>query len=160
MKINLTTEPEMVELQSQVFLYLEAIGPFMKTAPQCWQDFWQFIGSAATTLPIVHMAGLSRIDESKTGDAQFIYQAGAFLKTEPNVIPKHLQVRNTKPGKYAKFVLTGSYNQLPEAYPKAFEILATKNIPLRNDFCIEIYVNNPQTTAEAELKTEILIPIH
>jgi DNA gyrase inhibitor GyrI len=39
-----------------------------------------------------------------------------------------------------------------------FEIVAKNNMMLRMDFCIEHYVNNPQTTPEDRLITEILVP--
>jgi hypothetical protein len=39
-----------------------------------------------------------------------------------------------------------------------FEIVAEKKIQMRDDYCIENYVNDPQTTPEDQLVTQILIP--
>ena len=108
---------------------------------------------------LVGMAGLSRIDRSKTGDDAFIYQAGILLEAKPAEIPQGLQSRKLASGKYARFLLTGSYAQLPAAYPKAFSILEDAKLAIRDDFCMERYLNTPQDTPEDRLETEILIPI-
>jgi effector-binding domain-containing protein len=39
-----------------------------------------------------------------------------------------------------------------------FEIVAEKKIQMRDDYCIENYTNDPRTTPEEQLVTEILIP--
>jgi effector-binding domain-containing protein len=54
--------------------------------------------------------------------------------------------------------LTGSYSNLPQASGRVFEIVSEKKIKLRDDYCIEHYVNDPRTTPEEQLVTEILIP--
>ncbi len=104
------------------------------------------------------MAGLSRIDDTKAGDAAFIYQAGVFHKAKPRNVPDGLQARSLREGKYARFLLTGPYSQLAGAYPVAFSILEKAKVAVRKDFCIEKYLNSPDTP-ESQLKTEILIPV-
>jgi len=47
---------------------------------------------------------------------------------------------------------------LPAASGRAWEIAAEKQIPLRDGFAIENYVNDPQTTPQDQLITEILFP--
>ncbi len=159
MKINLTTTPELTQIPSKLFLYLEKMGPFMEQAPLAWKEFWEITTPFIPHLEIDQMAGLSRIDESKAGDEKFIYQAGIYLKSRPSALPAEIQLRESAPGKYAKFTLKGPYQQLGDAYPLAFEILAKNNFQLRDDYCIEIYVNTPMDTAEADLITEILLPV-
>ncbi len=61
-------------------------------------------------------------------------------------------------GKYSRFVLTGSYSNLPEASGRVWSIVADKQVPLRDDFAIENYMNDPRTTPEDKLMTEILVP--
>jgi effector-binding domain-containing protein len=59
----------------------------------------------------------------------------------------------------ARFVLTGPYTNLPQASSRVFDIVKEKNIRLRDDFCIENYVNDPRTTPEDQLVTQILVPL-
>jgi DNA gyrase inhibitor GyrI len=160
MKIDLTTKPEIIEMESRPFLYLEKIGPFMVQAPKAWQEFWEITNDITKALSIKAMAGLSRTDESKSGDERFIYQAGLFLNNSPNVVPNGLKLRVHPGGKYARFMLTGSYSQLPHGFSQAIAILERQGISVRNEFCAEIYLNTPQDTEEKNLKTEILVPIN
>ena len=87
-----------------------------------------------------------------------IYRAGVSLAAESANLPEGLQYARFKGGKYSRFVLTGPYSDLPEACGRVFEIVSEKKIELRDDFCIENYVNDPKTTPEQQLVTEILIP--
>lgn len=61
-------------------------------------------------------------------------------------------------GKYTRFILTGPFSQLPEVTGRVFKIVAEKKFPLRNGFNIEHYVNDPRTTPEDQLTTEIMFP--
>jgi len=158
-KLNLSREPQEVILPASSLMYLEKIGPFLKTAPLAWKEFWSIATGQLDKSAIAFAVGLSRIDETKKGDAAYIYQAGVLLKTTPSRVPDGLRMRALKPGKYVQFLLTGSYSQLPAAYPAAFSILEKAKWALREDFCIEKYLNSPDTP-EQELKTEILIPIN
>ncbi len=85
-------------------------------------------------------------------------QAWQELAAEPKNLPEKLTYEKFKGGKYSRFVLTGSYSNLPEASGRVFEIVAEKKIQVRDDFYIENYANDPRTTPEDQLVTEILIP--
>jgi DNA gyrase inhibitor GyrI len=87
-----------------------------------------------------------------------IYRAGVAVATEPKNLPENIRYEKFKGGKYSKFVLTGSYANLPQASGRVFEIVAEKKIQMRDDYCIENYTNDPRTTPEDQLVTEILIP--
>jgi len=54
--------------------------------------------------------------------------------------------------------LTGPYFNLPEASGRVFQMVVDQKIKMRDDFCIENYANDPRTTPESELITQILIP--
>jgi DNA gyrase inhibitor GyrI len=87
-----------------------------------------------------------------------LYRAGVSLGAEPQNLPENLTYEEFKGGKYSRFVLTGPYANLPEASGRVFEMVAEKKIQMRDDFCIENYANDPRTTPEDQLVTEILIP--
>ena len=157
--VNLTANPEIIASKPLFLVYLEKIGPFSKTAALAWKEFWSIAGGQFQQHRVAGMAGLSRIDSSKAGDDAFIYQAGMLLEAKPEEIPQGLQSRKLASGKYARFLLTGSYAQLPAAYPAAFSILEDAKLAIRDDFCMERYLNTPQDTPEDRLETEILIPI-
>lgn len=70
-----------------------------------------------------------------------------------------MQQRSIKTGKYARFVLTGPYAHIGMAFDRIFKTLKAKQVALRSEFSIENYLNDPLTTPESELKTELLVPI-
>lgn len=157
--LNLTTVPTMITSEPAHLLYLEKRGKFMEQAPKAWQEFWGIAGGKLDMTQMESMTGLSWVDPSKTGDDAMVYQAGVMLKSKPATVLPGLAYREVAAGKYAEFILTGSYQQLAQAYPAAFAILESSKQAVRNDFCIEKYLNNPMIAAEADLKTAILIPV-
>lgn len=87
-----------------------------------------------------------------------IYRAGVSLAAEPKNLPEGMEYTLFEGGKYSRFVLTGSYANLPEASGRVCEIVSEMKMPLREDYWIENYANDPRTTPEEQLVTEILIP--
>jgi DNA gyrase inhibitor GyrI len=87
-----------------------------------------------------------------------IYRAGFVLDAPPAALPEGLEYEEFNGGKYSRFVLTGPYSNLPEASGRVFELVSESEIKLRDDYNIENYVNDPRTTPEDQLVTQILIP--
>ncbi len=73
-------------------------------------------------------------------------------------LPPDLTYMKFAGGKYSRFVLTGPYANLGPASGRVMELIAQTELPLRDDFFIENYVNDPRTTPEDQLITEILVP--
>jgi AraC family transcriptional regulator len=157
MPLNLN--PTIVNHEAQDFIYLEKKGPFIKMAPVAWQEFWAYTLNKVDFKLLNRMVGLSFVDPKLSGDDAYTYQAGLFLKSKPAALPEGLSYRKFAGGRFAKFLLTGSYTQFSSAYPQIFSLLQSENRNLRNDFCIEAYLNTPNDTKEEDLLTEILVPI-
>ena len=149
--MNLTQEPEIVTWPETQYVFLEKIGPFENTAPQAWQNLHQLISGISEPSKITGYLSLYKVQPK-------IYRAGVSLAAEPGNWPAGLQYSKFEGGKYSRFVLTGPYSNLPAASGRVFEIVAERQITLRDDYCIEHYVNDPRTTPEEQLTTEILIP--
>jgi effector-binding domain-containing protein len=149
--INLTQEPDMVNWPETQYVFVEKVGAFQDTAPRAWQELQQLIPAISEHNRIAGFMSLY-----KRGPK--IYRAGVSIAGEPKNLPGALKYEEFKGGKYNRFVLTGPYSNLPEASGRVFEMVAEKKIPVRDDYCIEHYVNDPKTTPEEELVTEILIP--
>ena len=87
-----------------------------------------------------------------------IYRAGFALLAAPVQPPQGLSYELFPGGKYSRFVLTGPYSDLGPATGRVFELVAELPIAMRDDFCIENYLNDPRVTPPDRLITEILIP--
>jgi hypothetical protein len=149
--MNLTEEPEIVSWPETHYVYLERIGPFMKTAPGAWQDLRELAPLISERNRIV--GGLSLYKMQAT-----IYRAGYSLAEPPVGLPAGVEYMRFGGGKYSRFVLTGPYFEMPQASGRVWEIVSKTGIPVRDDFAIENYLNDLGTTPAEKLVTEILIP--
>jgi effector-binding domain-containing protein len=149
--MNLTQVPEIVTWPETHYVFLEKVGPFQNTAPQAWQNVHQLIPGILEHNKITGYMSLYKVGPQ-------IYRAGVSLDAAPSNLPAGLEYTKFKGGKYSRFVLTGPYSDMPEASGRVFQIVAETKIQLRDDFCIENYVNDPRVTPEPELITQILIP--
>jgi len=156
--VNLTSEFESVVRPLTHYVFLEKRGPFAEVAPPLWSE----LGPITVRLDqqqIREYLGVSGIDKSSPSEDAMIYQAGVSLAGVPADLPSQLQQKSIKSGKYARFLLTGPYTQIWPAFDRIFKTLAEAKVTLRPEFCIENYLNDPRVTQEAELKTELLVPI-
>jgi DNA gyrase inhibitor GyrI len=149
--MSLIEEPEIISWPETHYLFIERVGPFMETARLCWQELHRAVPAIAEKNQITGFMSLYK------GEPK-IYRAGISLSAPPAELPEGLQYTKFPGGKYSRFVWTGSYSKLPEVSGRVWQLVEEKQIPQRDDFAIENYVNNPQTTPEEQLITEILVP--
>jgi effector-binding domain-containing protein len=151
--MNLVQKSETVTWPETHYVYIEKIGPFQQTAPAAWQQVHPLVPAISEHNPITGFMTLYKIEPNR-----MTYRAGVAVAAAPTNLPDGFQHTRFGGGKYVCFVLTGSYSNLPQASGRVFEIISEKQIPRRDDFCIENYVTDPRTTPEEQLITEILVP--
>jgi effector-binding domain-containing protein len=149
--MNLTEEPEIVDWPETHYVFVEKTGPFMKIAPEAWQQAYGLRPLLAENDQVTGSMSLYKMSPN-------VYRAGFIVAKAPVKLPSGLTYELFEGGQYSKFVLTGPYSNLGPATGRVFEIVSKNNMMLRMDFCIEHYVSNPQTTPEEKLITEILVP--
>ena len=93
----------------------------------------------------------------KTGPK--VYRAGFALAGPPVDLPAGLAYEHFNGGKYARFILTGPYSDLPAASGVVWSTIGEKKTAVRDDFAIENYMNDPRVTPEDQLITHIMIPV-
>jgi DNA gyrase inhibitor GyrI len=149
--MKLTEEPVIVNWPETHYAYIEKIGPFQQTAPQSWQDLHKLEPAISAHNQITGAMALYKMGPK-------IYRAGFLLAAPATELPEGVSYEKFDGGKYSRFTLTGSYSNLPQASGRVWNLVAEKKIPQRDDFTIENYANDPKTTPEDQLVTEILIP--
>ena len=83
-----------------------------------------------------------------------------MLASAPRDLPSELQATVLGgDARYKRFVLVGPYSLMPQASARVWEMVAEKQLPLRDDFAIEFYANDPAYTPQEDLITEILVPV-
>ncbi len=149
--MKLTEDLEIVTWPEMHYAFIEKTGPFQNTAPQAWQALHQLVPKISEHNKIKGYTSLYKVGPK-------IYRAGVSLTAKPKELPAGVEYSKFAGGKYRRFVLTGPYSNLAEASRRVFEIVGERKVQLRDDYCIENYVNDPRTTPEEHLITEILIP--
>jgi DNA gyrase inhibitor GyrI len=152
--MKLTPKPSKVAWPAIHYVFIEKIGPFQETAPAAWNGLHELVPTISEKNKITGYTSLYKFKPKMT------YRAGVSVAAKPKTLPKGMKYGKFKGGKYARFVLTGPYSDLPEACGYIFnEYAPGKKIRMRNDWCIENYMNDPKITPEKELITQILIPV-
>jgi effector-binding domain-containing protein len=149
--MKLTETPEVVDWPETHYVFIEAVGPFMESAPKAWQTLHALTAEVEKHNTITRYMSLYKLGPQ-------VYRAGHALAAPPQQLPKELRYEVFPGGKYSRFVMTGPFSDLPAASGRVFEIVEEKKIPQRNGYCIENYVDDPRVTPEDQLRTEILIP--
>ena len=149
--MHLTETPDTVNWPETHFVFIEKVGPFMDTAPQAWTEVHRLVSAVAEHNQITGYMSLYKVGPQ-------IYRAGVAVAAPPVDLPAELSYEMFGGGKYSRYVLTGSYSNLPKASGLAFQLAEEQKLPLRDGFNIENYVNDPRVTPEDELITEILFP--
>jgi effector-binding domain-containing protein len=150
--MSLIAEPDTVNFPEAHYVFMEREGNIPTIAPQTWQS----VGALGREIEKHNrIVGAAALYKTKPG----VYRAGFILAEAPVDLPKDLRYAKLPSEKFVRFTLTGPYDQLPEATRRAFEIVAEKKIPLRDDFNIEHYLKDSMTTPADELVTEIMFPV-
>lgn len=149
--MKLTDQPEIVSVPVQHYIFVEKVGPFQETAKASWDE----VHKIAKNYPQLKKTGAQALFKMHP---QMIYRAGFILSEKPENIPAGAQYVKFEGGKYSKFTLTGSYMNLGPAWGQTMQNVEKQKIAVRDDFFIENYANDPATTQEDKLISELMIP--
>jgi len=149
--MKLTEKPEVVSVAPKHYLYVEKIGPFMETARSAWEEAYKVF----ITMKDANKVGAIAMFKMKP---QLVYRAGFIVDRKPEHIPAGIQYMQVEGGSYSKFVLTGSYENLPSAWGQTMQNIEKQKLDLRDAFFFENYVNDPMVVPEDQLMTELMIP--
>jgi len=152
--LNLTEEGEIVSFGPIHYAFIEKKGEFSETARECWTQLHSVRPEIAKNNEITLYFSLFQTEPEK------IYSAGVGLTEPAKQLPPGIQYKLFPGGKYARFLLTGPFSNLPAACHRVFEIVKERKIQVRpNDYFAENYLDNPENTPEEKIRTEIMVPI-
>ena len=146
------TESEMVDWPATHYVFVEKTGPIQKNASQAWSELHALRPTIEERNTIIGF--LSLYDMAKR-----IYRAGVAVADEPKELPGGVRYERFAGGRYARFAMAGSYDQLGEATGRAMQLAHEKKLPARAGWNIEHYVNDPRVTPADQLIKEILLPM-
>jgi AraC family transcriptional regulator len=159
MNFKMNLEPEFIQREEMVVYSTGATGgEFKDIAPIAWGKFLEIVPNIKEDLSQSEFLGIGKMN-GKEMKTVCNYQAAISVPGNENFEMEGLSRVVLSKGKYAKFILKGTYDNLWIAFDKAFEVIGKTGNELADSPCIENYLNDPQTTPVDDLITEILIPI-
>jgi predicted transcriptional regulator YdeE len=150
--MSLTTSPVIVHCGTTHYVFVEKVGPFNETAPKSWQELHALVPEIAVKNKIGKYFAEYKVD------SQAVYRAGVSVAEPPADLPLGLRYEALPGGKYSRFTYVGPYSGLSRVSGEVWSHVREKEIAVRDDFSLENYESDPETTPDSELVTEILIP--
>ena len=134
-------------------------GPYQQIGPA-----FRKLGSIAGPAGLFNNPGAMMIgvykDDPQTTPVESLRSAAGIVIPEKVEIPKGLVEERAPGGRFACGTHHGSYEQLPEAWKRlSDELIPAAGYRRRAAASYERYLNDPSQVPEAELLTEICIPI-
>ncbi|WP_068703918.1 AraC family transcriptional regulator [Paludibacter jiangxiensis] len=152
--------PKMVDLADQNLIYIRHTGDY-SSLDFCgaWTKLWGCVKSQK-----LFTAGIEHIciyhDDPKVTEPDKLRTDICLVIHKPAQPEGEIGVKTMPGGKYAVFLYQGSYDNLGSVYDTIFGYwLPESGAQLRNVACFEKYLNNPDKTEPAKLKTEIYVPV-
>jgi AraC family transcriptional regulator len=152
--------PKILDLEDQHVIYVRHTGDY-SSLDFCgaWTKLWGCVKSQK-----LFTAGIEHIciyhDDPKVTEPDKLRTDICLVIHKPAKAEGEIGEKVLPGGKYAVFLYQGSYDNLGSVYDTIFgHWLPESGVQLRNVACYEKYLNNPDKTEPAKLKTEIYVPV-
>lgn len=159
--LNYVLAPDIVTLESKKILFLDIKKAYKSGLMynQAWQKFIDYTINNGLNNDDAKYLSISFDDPEITPQNRCRFYIGMIVSE--NITPKgRFGVMQIPDGEYAVFRYKGSYSNLFRVYYSIYKHwLPESGCELRDTFSFEIYVNTPREVEEADLITEIYIPI-
>lgn len=153
------TQPKIKTIKSKRLIYAQALGAYDESSKKAWERVCGYAKEKHLFGFRTEFIGISFDDPTVTDSEKLRYNA--CLTVSKEVKPEaEIGVMEIPEGKYAIFTHKGPYEQLNSSYNYIYgPWLAESKVELRNEPCLENYLNAPEKTKPEKLLTEIMIPI-
>lgn len=141
-------------------IYVSTVGPYNGGGiDKAWDKVCKFAAKKGLLSKDTRYIGISYDDPNITDPDKLRYDACVTVQNE--IEPEgEVGVKTIPGGKCAVFLHTGSYVEFESTYNFIFgEWLPESGMELRDANCFELYLNSPEDTNPADLKTEIWLPV-
>jgi AraC family transcriptional regulator len=136
------------------------LGPYERCG-EAWDRICQWMGKEGYLGPGCRFLGVSYDDPETTPPEQIRYDA--CVTVEADFSPPAgggLEVRTVGGGLYARATHFGPYANFNQTYSALMgQWIPRHGYVLREAPCLELYLNSPDDTPEAELLTDVFVPV-
>ncbi len=150
--------PEIRQRPDTRVAFVRHTGPY-EGVGAAWGKICAFAGRHGLLGPATACIGISRDDPHITANEQRRYDACITL--DRDVSPTgEIGVQTIPGGRHAVFLHSGHYEGFQSTYDAIFrDWLPISGERLSDQPCFEIYLNSPDSTPPADLRTEIWVPL-
>ena len=159
MKFLKNTSPKIKMVKARKVIYAQALGAYNESTKKAWEQVCGYARQKHLFGFGTEFIGISFDDPTVTEPEKLRYNA--CLTVSKAVKPEgEIGVMEIPEGKYAIFTHKGPYEGLNDSYSYIYgQWLVENQIKLRDENCLEVYLNSPEKTKPEKLLTEIMIPI-
>jgi AraC family transcriptional regulator len=150
--------PQLRQRPDTRVVFVRHTGPYANVG-QAWEKICAFAATRNLFGPSTASIGIGLDDPKITSEDKIRYDA--CLTVDASVAPAgEVGVQTIPGGRYAVFLHAGPYDQFVHTYDAIFrDWLPTSGERLRNQPAFELYLNSPDRTPPADLRTEIWVPL-
>lgn len=150
---------EIREIPEQAALAVRKTGAYSEAAAKAWQTLCSYAGPKGLMGPKTKFIGISHDDPDQVAAGDLRYDACITLSRDDQGRGEVKRV-TIGGGRYAVTVHEGPFEGLKKTYDGIYrDWLPASGEKLRDAACLEIYLNDPDTTPPADLRTEICMPL-
>lgn len=148
---------EITNLPTMNVIFLRHIGPYEESG-ETWENLYSWANSKGLINENTNYLGLCYDDPKTTPAEELRYDACITVAQEVET-EGDIEFKTIEENAYAKAVNKGSYAKLYDVYIEIYENWARETGKSLGVPSIEVYKNDPRTTPEDELITEVYVPI-
>lgn len=138
--------------------YVRHVGPYSECG-KAWDKLCSWMGKEGYLGAGCKFVGISYDDPEGTPAEQLRYDACVTVDADFKPVGE-IGVQIIEGGEYARVTHAGPYEQLSRTYAQLMgQWLPRSGRQLRNLPCFELYLNDPSSTAPADLLTDIYVPL-
>jgi AraC family transcriptional regulator len=159
MKFLKDIQPKIKTIKAKRMIYAQALGAYDESTSKAWEQVCNYAKQKHLFGFRTEFIGISFDDPTVTDTEKLRYNA--CLTVSKEVKPEaEIGVMEIPEGKYAIFTHKGPYEELNSSYNYIFgQWLSENKVNLRDEPCLENYLNSPDKTKPEKLLTEIMVPI-
>ena len=135
------------------------LGPYNEVGPTC-RRMYTWASSAGILDRATLVMGLGYDNPKTTSPDALRYDFCFTVPAAVQNLPEGIRLDTIPGGRYAVHTLRGSYSGMHDAFQRMLgRWLPASGEEIDDRPCIEIYLNDPSEVTEAELRTELCIPL-
>ena len=162
MKYLIELTPKIKTISARRMIYAQGQGSYFESYKKAWPQVCAYALEHHLFGPKNEYIGIGLDDPSLTETENIRYNACITIGQEsiPEGSDDQIKVLEIPEGKYAIFTHRGPYEELKNSYHYIYgQWLAESKVKLRNQHCLQRYLNSPEDAQPEELLTEIMVPI-